>query len=261
MVAEHLKLAANAAVVEPLTAKLRRSLAARFRRQLAAAIRVVRRAATKDDAKQAIGPAIRSVHLGNWRRTWSTVTRDAYQGAASVALRSLGLVATGEAKGDRRKPEPATLPTWYARMKGLADKVETLEDQIDSTTEDRIALVVEDTWASGTREIEATIRGMVSDWIEAKGNRADTIAGDVVARAFNQGTRDAGKTAGIQGKRWMIEPDACEVCVENSDMGAIDMDAPFSSGDWEPPAHPNCRCSLDLVDNLADEDEDEGEGE
>lgn len=46
-------------------------------------------------------------------------------------------------------------------------------------------------------------------------------------------------------KLWLTSGDPCDVCDENSIEGWIPMDEPFSSGDWEPLAHPNCRCSLE----------------
>jgi hypothetical protein len=40
----------------------------------------------------------------------------------------------------------------------------------------------------------------------------------------------------------------CPVCVENADEGEIDMDGLFPSGDAEPPAHPNCTCTVEYRD-------------
>ncbi len=43
----------------------------------------------------------------------------------------------------------------------------------------------------------------------------------------------------------------CEICVDNSDMGWIDMDEIFEGveGDIdEPPAHPHCTCTVEYKD-------------
>jgi phosphohistidine phosphatase SixA len=47
-------------------------------------------------------------------------------------------------------------------------------------------------------------------------------------------------------KQWVTDADPCEDCEDNADEGWIDADDEFPSGDDEPPAHPNCHCSLDV---------------
>jgi hypothetical protein len=46
-------------------------------------------------------------------------------------------------------------------------------------------------------------------------------------------------------KLWLTDGKPCEVCEENAIAGWIPVDKPFPSGDWEPRAHPNCKCSLE----------------
>lgn len=47
-------------------------------------------------------------------------------------------------------------------------------------------------------------------------------------------------------KQWVTDADPCEDCEDNADEGWIDADDEFPSGDDEPPAHPNCKCALDI---------------
>jgi hypothetical protein len=47
-------------------------------------------------------------------------------------------------------------------------------------------------------------------------------------------------------KLWLTDGRPCEVCEENSIAGWIPIDKTFPSGDWEPLAHPNCKCSLEV---------------
>lgn len=62
-----------------------------------------------------------------------------------------------------------------------------------------------------------------------------------------------GLAAGVKGairatlweKLWLTDGRPCEVCELNSIAGWIPMDKSFPSGDWEPKAHPNCKCSLE----------------
>lgn len=56
-------------------------------------------------------------------------------------------------------------------------------------------------------------------------------------------------------KRWILGDGGrsgnCEICNDNADMGWIDMDDIFESVDGdvdEPPAHPNCTCSVEFKD-------------
>lgn len=62
-------------------------------------------------------------------------------------------------------------------------------------------------------------------------------------------------------KQW-VTMDPCQVCADNEDEGAIPTDAQFQSGDFAPPAHVNCVCVLEYVeDELEDEPDDFGDDE
>lgn len=52
----------------------------------------------------------------------------------------------------------------------------------------------------------------------------------------------------VSQKRSIAEPDCCEICQDCEDEGWIDQDAVFSSGDDEPPFHPNCKCDVEYKD-------------
>lgn len=57
-----------------------------------------------------------------------------------------------------------------------------------------------------------------------------------------RGARDAGNRV---KKVWLVSQDgACDDCQDNADAGPIELDDVFPSGDSEPVAHPNCKCSL-----------------
>ncbi len=53
------------------------------------------------------------------------------------------------------------------------------------------------------------------------------------------------KTA-LYEKLWVTDSNPCEICDENAIAGWIPADEPFPSGDDEPDAHPNCKCTLDV---------------
>jgi hypothetical protein len=50
----------------------------------------------------------------------------------------------------------------------------------------------------------------------------------------------------LMEKLWLTDGNPCEVCEENSIAGWIPITRAFPSGDHEPLAHPNCRCSLEV---------------
>lgn len=79
--------------------------------------------------------------------------------------------------------------------------------------------------------------------------RVDMIVRTEMADANSQGTlegyRVARDEAGVRVKKtWEVDGEPCEICIENSSAGAIDLDDDFPSGDDAPPAHPNCECAL-----------------
>ena len=75
--------------------------------------------------------------------------------------------------------------------------------------------------------------------------RARTIAATEMNAAFSEAALLKLDRLGIEYKRWICSPDACEeICQDNADDGPIPVDEDFSSGDDRPPAHPNCRCAV-----------------
>jgi len=75
--------------------------------------------------------------------------------------------------------------------------------------------------------------------------RTETIAAHAAGDA--QGLRQAAATGLHVQKEWYADKEACDDCLANMDQGPIELDDVFESGDSEPPAHPNCECSLNGV--------------
>lgn len=67
------------------------------------------------------------------------------------------------------------------------------------------------------------------------------VAGEAVAAGIRKAIRVT-----LYEKLWLTDGKPCEVCEENSIAGWIPIDRAFPSGDWEPLAHPNCKCSLEV---------------
>ena len=81
--------------------------------------------------------------------------------------------------------------------------------------------------------------------------RALTIATTEMARATSVASLDSYQEFGLEQVEWLAL-DPCEICAGNEDAGAVNVGDEFPSGDTEPPAHPNCRCSLVPVVDGAD---------
>jgi hypothetical protein len=86
--------------------------------------------------------------------------------------------------------------------------------------------------------------------------RAGLISRTEVVNSFGMGLSEYGRQSGAVGKEWQ-DTGADDICAENSAAGVIPFDGDFPSGDSEPTAHPNCRCSMRLVfQNEVDENPD-----
>lgn len=82
--------------------------------------------------------------------------------------------------------------------------------------------------------------------------RTETIARTEILRASSEGRNQAWQQGIEEGyispaaqKQWVTEFDACEICLP-LDGETVGISADFPDGD--PPLHPNCRCTLDMVD-------------
>jgi hypothetical protein len=67
------------------------------------------------------------------------------------------------------------------------------------------------------------------------------VAGEAIAAGIRKAI-----TVTLYEKLWLTDGKPCEICEENSIAGWIPIDKTFPSGDWEPKAHPNCKCSLEV---------------
>lgn len=80
-------------------------------------------------------------------------------------------------------------------------------------------------------------------------DRAQVVAGNEMYRDGMAATVDVWHRHGVRLIQWELSPahDATDICDENFDVGPVPIGMPFPSGDAYPPAHPNCRCSLSIV--------------
>jgi phosphohistidine phosphatase len=244
-VAENLMRSHKAAVIDPLVSKMRSALRGRWRRQLK------RLLATLEDLKPAI-EANDVVHVTSmldaalpandpkFAKTYDKVRDAAYAHGATHVNAQL-------AKLSEATPKRPLLPGSYE----LKDDVSDYETGLDITTSERVKTSIAGVGPLTLLAVAAALRTTLNGFSQVEAgqvSRGETAALNVVSDAYHQGGADvasfvADSTGGEVEKHWDAEDDACEICIENEDEGWIPEDAPHSSGDFEPQAHPNCRCS------------------
>jgi uncharacterized protein with gpF-like domain len=77
-------------------------------------------------------------------------------------------------------------------------------------------------------------------------SRAGLISRTEVVNSFGEGLSIYGRESGAVGKEWQ-DTGADDICARIPPPEPIPFDGDFPSGDSEPTAHPNCRCSMRLV--------------
>jgi hypothetical protein len=120
----------------------------------------------------------------------------------------------------------------YALREGLAPRSITpaIAELLGAPSPERTAYLIQ----QGYKEIDA----MLSD-----PERALMIAQTEMSRAASIASREMYQDSGVELVEWLTA-DPCDECQENEDVSPIGIDDSFPSGDTEPPAHPNCVCSL-----------------
>jgi len=140
------------------------------------------------------------------------------------------------------KPGDAATAALLARPYGLQILLATAEKDIKGIERTMIDQI-------GTRLAEGKRQGLsIQDMADSLSGvidnpaRALTIATTEVSRAVNTSAQTRYQEAKLTKNQWMgIDP--CDTCAQN-DGEIVEIGAPFASGDTQPPAHPNCLCTL-----------------
>jgi hypothetical protein len=144
--------------------------------------------------------------------------------------------------------------------------------KIWSNSMDRLGIVMADTARAGlgvattTQAIlEAQIGWGFSDALTDP-YKAMRIARTEINRAQSLATVETYKEYGLEKIEWLASEGECEICSDNMDVGPVEIGYEFDSINeaiTEPPAHPNCLCTLmpALDDTLAEEQPQVDQGE
>jgi len=131
------------------------------------------------------------------------------------------------------------------RLRQLLNRTNATIKDVNDTTLNRIGTILADglrVGAAGDTVAREFMKQGIKDLLDDP-RRAVAIANTEMARAMSVASVDNYQTLGVEQVEWIgMEP--CDECQENEDAGPIDMGSEFPSGDTEPPAHPNCRCTI-----------------
>lgn len=150
-----------------------------------------------------------------------------------------------------------------SRVVGLHDRWQTAVDNFYESEVERLAELFPelgaDELAQRAQVSAESYRGRLI------ASRAETIARTEIIAAQNTGQLVSWLQAADQGlldlnraqKEWVVGPDGwagiavCEICLE---LGGetVPVLGVFSNGEAYPPAHPNCRCNMNLIVDLED---------
>lgn len=118
-----------------------------------------------------------------------------------------------------------------------------LVKDVNTTTRDKIRQSINTSLSLGEDQSAAATR--LGDII-GDPRRAETIARTEAVNSYNKGLMEFAGESQATGKAWQ-DLGASDECADNSGEGTINIDDEFDSGDDAPPAHPNCRCGMQLI--------------
>ena len=201
---------------EPLVPVVNRMLADAYKLGLDASYQAYGLQQVKKDAIQDAINAALSINWANWKPG---------NAAASLLTKPKGALA-------------ALLRQTNATIAGM-----------NTTTLDRLGTILGNAFSVGasSQQVSATIleaqlkvgiRKVLTDPA-----RAFVIARTEISRGLNVAANDNYKDLGVEEVEWLALEE-CEICAENADSDPVPVGSEFPSGDTEPPAHPNCRCTI-----------------
>lgn len=114
---------------------------------------------------------------------------------------------------------------------------------ISDTTRDKLTALVtkakEEGWSA------TMFKQAIMECDAFSNDRALMIARTEAAFADSFGSLAQYKREGIKKKQAIVaQSEVCDICITNADEGPISIDELFSNGDYAPPFHVNCRCSI-----------------
>lgn len=129
-------------------------------------------------------------------------------------------------------------------QKALRNYIPKLAGQVNDTTKKKIVEAIKTSIKRGekTADLASRLNPIVQDY-----KRSVRIAQTESVRAFAEGQLAVGRRIGIKKKQWVTYIAEDDACLEPARQGPIPMEQEFANKRMRPPAHPHCRCLLELV--------------
>lgn len=220
------------------------------------------KAITADDLSKAIEWARVHIHINSdsLQAAIDRIYGDGFVLGKDMAMQEMtGVVLTD---WDKWKPGNRAAAELVRRNNGLLSLINNSSQVIsglNTTTYNRLGRVLAETLAEG-KSGRATAKRITEELghIIDDPARALTIAVTETRRAVSTASAQAYAATGVKQVSWLIAEGEglCDDCRGNNEESPIALGDTFSSGDYAPPAHPNCRCALQPnVDELMTQDE------
>ena len=260
LLAENLMKASKAAVVDPLIAEMSRVTAVRFTKQRKRIKRALKTHYASDPVSlTAVLATAIPFRDKSFARHHKIIKAAAYVAGSQHVATQLGYDTHLQEAKKQRLPIIPAIPAPDGQS--ISQQGYDLENELDKTTVDRVHNAVKDldpfSMQAALAKLDEVFNGFTD--VSGKVSRADTVGLQTVSNGYHSGGKDAAQAIARTGvaveKHWDTEDDPCPICQANADEGYIPHNAPHSSGDFEPPAHPNCRCSESYQIDEGDDEE------
>jgi DivIVA domain-containing protein len=93
----------------------------------------------------------------------------------------------------------------------------------------------------GPRQMAAGLSRVYRSW---RTDEAERRVRDLAVGAYHRGLLDGLRSAGVAAVRWEVAGRGCPVCREAAARAEVPVGETFAGGVSEPPAHPDCGCTL-----------------
>jgi hypothetical protein len=167
--------------------------------------------------------------------------RPAFFSAAKDGINKIATISKAET------PQDLTAAAHDKAKVFAADQSKEMIAGVNATTEKAVEAVTREGGDTEQMFNRLATANVFSD------RRAEMIAKTEISHAQNAGMLEAGKLASDSGRRikkvWTLGPDPCDECVAAAAVADLELDAAYDNvGSEAPPLHPNCMCTLELID-------------
>ncbi|MFN2556971.1 MAG: DivIVA domain-containing protein [Nitriliruptorales bacterium] len=119
---------------------------------------------------------------------------------------------------------------------------DTLAYEIDASLEATLRAGIE-----AGEETSVLIERVDSIFRDLKGPVSEAAVDASLVRVYELGLQDLWRASGVESRVWVVgEEQRCPEnrCRLNAEQGPVALDEQFPSGDYVPPAHPGCTCTI-----------------